>query len=148
MTGEGRVLFVFYPVLYASAFTLDFCWESWHGLLYQAHQGLPALVYVPMMVQMALLDALAIVGMHLFTSLFARTIFWRPKGRLLAVFCIAGAVPAWAVEYVSVNQLHLWSYTAAMPMLFMVGLSPLLQLPLTGLAALLVARASAGHDPS
>jgi len=139
---------VFYPVLYASAFALDFCWESWHGLLYQAHQALPASVYVPMMVQMALLDALSIIGMHLVTALFARTLAWKLDGRLLGVFCLAGIIPAWTVEYVSVNQLHLWAYTADMPTLFRVGLSPLIQLPLTGLAALFVARAASGCDRS
>ncbi len=146
MNVEAKRLLAFYPVLYVSAFSLNFCWESWHGLLYVAHQGLPASVYVPMMVQMALLDAISVIGMHLFTAFFARKFVWRPAGRHLVVFCLAGALPAWAVEFASVNLLHLWSYTGAMPMLFRVGMSPLLQLPLTGLAGIVVARAVAGYD--
>jgi hypothetical protein len=146
MTVDAKRLLAFYPVLYVSAFTLNFCWESWHGLLYEAHQELAASVYVPMMVRMALLDAISVIGMHLFTTLFARKLVWRPSGRSLVVFCLAGALPAWAVEFVSVNLLHLWSYTSAMPMLFRVGMSPLLQLPLTGVAGVVVARAVAGYD--
>jgi hypothetical protein len=146
MTAETKRGLAFCPLLYVSAFTLNFCWESWHGLLYEAHQELTASVYVPMMARMALFDAISVIGMHLFTAMFARKFLWRPSGRNLIVFCLAGALPAWAVEYVSVNLLHLWSYTTAMPVLFRVGLSPLLQLPLTGVAGIVVARAVAGYD--
>jgi hypothetical protein len=142
----GLRLHVFYPVLMASAFLLDFCWESWHGLLYRAHQELPALVYVPMMVQMALVDALAITGMQLFVALFAKDFLWRCSIRNVALFCAVGALPAWGVEYTAVSRLHLWAYTPLMPTLFGVGLSPLLQLPLTGLAAIIAARAAAGSE--
>jgi hypothetical protein len=148
MTGESKRRLAFYPLLYASALVLNFCWESWHGLLYDAHQELPASVYVPMMVQMALLDALSVTGLQLFTALFAKVLVWRPDRKLLAIFFLAGALPAWTVEYVSVHVLHLWSYTPDMPMLFRVGLSPLLQLPLTGIAGVLTARAIAGFDRS
>ena len=139
----GRRPYLFYTVLYASAFVLDFCWESWHGLLYKAHQELPASVYVPMMVQMALLDALSIVGMQLCTALFARSLVWRLSGVNVILFSLAGLLPAGIIEYISVFRLHLWLYTPAMPTVFGVGLTPLLQLPLTGLVALLVARAVA-----
>lgn len=136
MKEATRQRIVFFTVLYLGAFLLNFFWECGQGLLYKAHQDFPARVYVPMMVQMALLDALSITGLYLFTSIFARSLVWRPGARNLAVFSLSGAVCAWAVEYASVNLLHAWSYTAGMPMLFMVGLFPLLQLPLTGISAL------------
>ncbi|NTV02903.1 MAG: hypothetical protein HGB04_09025 [Chlorobiaceae bacterium] len=138
-----RRLHVLYPVLFASAFLLNFCWESWHGLLYRAHQELPAFTYVPMMAQMALADALAVTGMQLSVALFARDFRWRLSARNISLFCIVGAVPAWAVEYAAVSRMHFWSYTPSMPTLFGVGLSPLVQLPLTGLVAVMAARAAA-----
>ncbi|NTU67661.1 MAG: hypothetical protein HGB02_02140 [Chlorobiaceae bacterium] len=145
MTG-GRRLHILYPVLLASAFLLNFCWESWHGLLYRAHQDIPASLYVPMMTQMALLDALAVAGMQLCTALFARDLRWGFSTRNVALFCVAGALPAWAVEYVAVVRLHLWAYTLDMPTLFGVGLAPLLQMPLTGLLSLLLAHAAVGPE--
>lgn len=148
MTGESKRRIAFYPLLYSSAFVLNFCWESWHGLLYHGHQELPASVYVPMMVQMALFDALSITGLQLFTALIARSLFWRVNRKSLAIFFLAGALPSWVVEYFAVYVLHLWSYTPDMPMLFRVGLSPVLQLPLTGIAAIVAARAVAGLDRS
>jgi hypothetical protein len=148
MKRESRQMAVFFLSMYAAAFFLNFCWESWHGLWYQAHRGLPAGSYVPMMVRMALLDAAAVVAMYLFTALLSRRIDWLPDARSIALFCLAGAVPASAVEYVAVVRLHAWAYLSTMPTLFGVGLSPLLQLPLTGLAGLLAARGIAGilHD--
>jgi hypothetical protein len=148
MTGEARRRAIFFPVLFASAFVLNFCWESWHGLLYAAHQTIPAMSYVPMMVQMSLLDALSVVGMQLFTALFARALVWSPDLRSVTVFFLAGMIPAGGVEYVSVNILHAWSYTPEMPTLFRVGLSPLLQLPLTGLAGVFLSRPFSGYGRS
>jgi hypothetical protein len=144
MNGDSLHRIVFFTVLYLSAFLLNFFWESGQGLLYIAHQEFAARVYVPMMVQMSLLDALSITGLYLLTSLVARSLVWRIDVRNLALFSLSGAVAAWSVEYVSVNLLHIWAYTSAMPMLFMVGLSPLLQLSLTGLLSIFVARGSAG----
>jgi hypothetical protein len=144
MNGDARHHIVFFTVLYLSAFLLNFFWESGQGLLYIAHQEFAARVYVPMMAQMSLLDALSITGLYLLTSLFARSLVWRPDVRNLALFSLSGAFGAWSVEYVSVNFLHIWAYTSGMPMLFMVGLSPLLQLSITGLVSIFIARGSAG----
>ncbi len=148
MKRESRQMAAFFPLMYTAAFLFNFCWESWHGLFYQAHQGLPASSYVPMMVQMALLDAAAVVAMYLFTALLSRRIDWLPDARSIALFCLAGVLPASVVEYVAVVRLHAWAYLSTMPTLFGVGLSPLLQLPLTGLAGILTARGLAGirHD--
>jgi hypothetical protein len=145
MKRETRQRIVYFLVFYLCAFLLNFFWESGQGLLYRAHQEFAARVYVPMMVQMSLLDALSITGLYLFTSLFARSLVWRLDGRNLVVFSLSGLIAAWSVEYVSVNLLHIWAYTASMPVLFMVGLSPLLQLFLTGLVSVFIARSSAGY---
>lgn len=148
MNVRVRQLAAFFLTLYASAFALNFFWESWHGLLYDAHAAIPASSYVPMMIRMALLDALSILGMQLFTALVTRKLFWSPDPGRLAVFCLAGMLPAWIVEYVSVNLLHAWAYTPDMPTLFRVGLTPLLQLPLTGIAGIVIGRAVAGSARS
>lgn len=144
MTTRFRTQAAFFLLLYASAFLLNFCWECWHGLWYEAHREIAARVYVPMMLQMALLDAAAVIGMHLFTAMLSRKLDWQPGPGTIALFCLAGALPAWLVEYVAVARLHAWAYLPSMPTLFGVGLSPLLQLPLTGLAGVLAARAATG----
>jgi len=135
---------LFFAMLYASAFVLNFCWESWQGVLYGAHQALAASVYVPMMVNMSLLDALSVIGLYLFTALFIRSVVWPVGTRALFIFSLSGVASSWMVEYLYVYILHAWSYTPAMPLLFGVGLTPLLQIAATGLVAVFTARAAAG----
>ncbi len=142
----GRRTYLFYPVLIVSGYLLNFCWESVHGLLYRAHQELPASVYVPMMAQAALLDALWITGMQLCVALYARSRSWGFSVRSVLLFSAAGMLPAMAVEYVAVFRLHLWAYAGPMPTLFGIGVSPLLQMPITGFAAVAAARAAAGSE--
>ncbi|NTU57319.1 MAG: hypothetical protein HGB00_00135 [Chlorobiaceae bacterium] len=146
MNGHTKQRIVFFSLFYLCSFLLNFLWESGQGVLYTAHQELAAREYVPMMVQMALLDALSLTGIYLFTSFCARSLLWPPHIRNIAVFSFAGLVSAWTVEYISVNLLRAWSYTPDMPLLFMVGLGPLLQLAVTGLAAIFMARRQAGFS--
>ena len=128
-----------------TAFFINFCWESLHGLLYKAHTGLPASDYVPMMLFMAALDSLGIIGLYCFTALVARRWFWELGLFNSLCFFLSGLVSAYAVEYVSIFMLHIWQYNSSMPMLFGVGLFPLFQLSLTGLLSVFVARKVAGE---
>lgn len=139
MTGRRVDLLLFFAALYASAFVLNFCWESMHGLLYRDHQELAASVYVPMMARMAGVDALSVVGVYLFTALLSGALVWKPGWQTFLVFFLVAIIPSWAVEYVAVTILAIWSYTSAMPVLLTVGLTPLLQIPLTGLLSVLIA---------
>lgn len=130
--------------LFLSAFLLNFFWESAHGLLFAGHQEMSAERYVPMMVQMALIDALSLTAFYLLTALVARSFFWFPRGRNLILFIFLCLFGAWATEYGFVHLLHTWAYTTAMPLVFGVGLSPLLQPACTGLPAVLTARGLTG----
>lgn len=51
-----------------------------------------------------------------------------------------GVVPAAIIEYRKVFVFKEWSYTPLMPTLFGIGLSPLVQLSVTGLAAFWLTR--------
>jgi hypothetical protein len=139
MTGERRQYQLFFALLYFQAFVFNFCWESLHGMLYEGHQSLAASVYVPMMLRMALFDALAITGLYLLTSLFSGTLVWSPGRKNSAVFFLAAIVASYAVEYFSVHIFYAWAYGELMPILFGVGLAPLLQLSLTGLLSVIFA---------
>jgi hypothetical protein len=139
MAFNRKQLVFFFASFFAAAFVLNFCWESWHGLLYKDHKALAASRYVPMMVRMAFMDALSVIGIYLFTSLFSGRVVWYPGERTLVYFLLAGTVPAYLVEYYAVNVLFAWAYTPSMPLVFRVGLTPLVQLPLTGLLSLMIA---------
>ena len=131
---------LFFITLALTAFLANFCWESLHGLLYKGHPGMAASDYVPMMLSMAAMDTLGIIGLYCFTALAARRWLWRLGYYNSLIFFLSGVCSAYAVEYVSIYILHLWQYGPSMPMLFGVGIFPLLQLSLTGLLSVFIAR--------
>jgi hypothetical protein len=143
-SGGSKRKAAFAASLFLVAFMTNFFWESAHGLLYAGNREMPAAIYVPKIGQAALLDALSLLGLYLLTALISRRFIWRPAGTSLAVFTLSALCGAWVVEYVAVSVLHAWAYTPAMPQVFGAGVSPLLQLPLTGLAALFAARRLTG----
>jgi hypothetical protein len=130
----------FFAALSATAFPLNFCWESLNGLLYKAHPAMAAGNYVPMMVFMAAMDTLGITALYALTALLVRVWFWEPDFRSSSIFFLAGLVAAYTIEYISLYVLHLWHYLPGMPLVFGVGLFPLFQLSLTGLCSVFMAR--------
>jgi hypothetical protein len=142
---SGKKGSIFFTALAAAAFLVNFCWESLQGLLYEAHPGMAASDYVPMMFFMSLMDTLGVIALYCLTALFSRKWFWSNDVRNSSFFFFSALVAAFAVEYVALFMLHLWQYRSSMPSLFGVGLFPLLQLSLTGLFSVFVARHGAGN---
>ncbi len=140
--GPRRV--IFFAALAVTAFLLNYCWESLHGLLYNAHPEMAAMDYVPMMLFMASMDTLGIIALYALTAIAGRTWFWNSGLRNNTIFFLFGIVAAYVVEYITLYKLHLWQYGPSMPILFGVGLSPLFQLSLSGLFSIYVARLVAG----
>ena len=145
MEESGRERAIFFAALAAAVFFVNFCWESLQGLFYVAHSTMVASDYVPMMLFMALMDTLGVMALYFLTALFSRKWFWSPDLRNSSFFFLSALVAAFAVEYVALFILHLWQYRSSMPRIFGVGLFPLLQLSLTGLFSVFVARHSAGN---
>ncbi len=129
----------FFAALWTTAFFLNFFWESLHGLLYRDHPAMAASGYVPMMVEMAVYDAFAVSGIYLLVSLLCRTLLWKITIRNVAVFAFAAFCAAFSTEYTALHFLHAWFYLPSMPTVFGVGLPPLFQLAVTGIAAIPVA---------
>ncbi|MGB8247748.1 MAG: hypothetical protein WCE98_07030 [Chlorobium sp.] len=126
----------FFASLWTAAFFLNFFWESLHGLLYLDHPAMAAAGYVPMMLEMAVYDAFAVSGIYLLVSLLCRTLLWKITIRNVAVFAFAALCAAFSTEYTALHLLHAWFYLPSMPTVFGVGLPPLLQLAVTGVAAI------------
>jgi len=144
MENNSKNKVLFFCTLDATAFLVNFCWESLHGLLYHAHPDMPAAVYVPMMLSMAAMDTFSITALYCVTALVFRTWFWVPGLNNSLLFFMLGLIAAYAVEYVSIFIFNLWQYQSSMPVVFGVGLFPLFQLSFTGLFSVFVARKVAG----
>jgi len=135
----------FFAALWTAAFFLNFFWESLHGLLYRDHPGTAASGYVPMMLEMAVYDAFAVSGLYLLVSLLCRTLLWKITFRNGTVFVVAALCAAFSTEYAALHILHAWRYLPSMPTVFGVGLLPLVQLAVTGVAAILAASRLSAH---
>ncbi|MEK7068068.1 MAG: hypothetical protein AAB956_03660 [Patescibacteria group bacterium] len=123
------------------AFVSNFIWESWHAsYLYASHTF--NLSFWPLMAYAASVDTLLLLGIFFSGVLIWRNFWWFRRdalsGRLYVIF--AGIIVAAIIEYKAVYIFHQWIYSPMMPTIFGLGLSPLLQLALTGLLSKSVVR--------
>jgi len=128
--------------LAVSAYLLNFFWESLHAVNLYQNLDIAASNYLPLMLYVSTVDSLLIFVMYLTVSLIWRDIFWLRKvnTKQLLTFAGTGIIIAAIIEYHALFVAHKWSYSTAMPTLFGIGLSPLLQLAVTGILALYIAR--------
>jgi len=129
----------FFVVLVVVSFLTNFFWESLHGLLYKANPGMAAEDYVPKILLAAVMDTFGIIILYCLTAIVFRTWFWKLGLYNGLFFSLSSLAVAYIVESIALFELHLWQYRPSMPLVFGIGLSPLLQLSLTGLFSVFVA---------
>ena len=123
-------LFKKHSCIFLTALTLNLIWEFSHYRLYidtSTIQGSPHLLIA------SLFDALFILGIFSVISLKHRSLNWIRKPSKMdygAVLFMAFLI-AILIEIVNLH-LGRWSYTDAMPTLLGIGVSPLVQLAVTG----------------
>lgn len=126
------------------AFVSNFIWESWHAsYLYAAHTF--NLSFWPLMAYAASIDMLLLLGIFCGGALvWKERWFARDNRKDIALqhfyIMIVGVIVAALVEYKAVYVFHQWIYSNMMPTIFGLGLSPLVQLALTGLLSVSIAR--------
>jgi hypothetical protein len=143
------------PILFSIAgilgfsFLLNFLWESLHGYSLYLDHIIASDKYVRMMVYMSFMDAITILAMYLVCAFFIKDILWlnNMNHKRVSIFFILGLFVAVAAEYWAVYVTHEWLYNENMPVILGIGLSPLVQLSLTGgLAIWLTQRISYGGE--
>jgi len=109
------------------AFVLHYAWESVHLPLYTNYGTLGGLL--PIQLYAALGDVLYTLLVFAGVALIKRDAGWmrRARGGDYVLLSLLGLCIAALVEY-KATLLHLWEYTPAMPTVFGLGLSPLLQM--------------------
>lgn len=125
---------IFFIKLFITAFLINFFWEAWHSELYTTCHRMKYTERMRLLTLMSLKDAFWIcvffggtVAIFGTTDMFSNT--------LHAVIFLALTLGfSFIDEYVSVCMRR-WEYAGAMPTLLGVGLTPLLELAVTGLLA-------------
>ncbi|MCA9399524.1 MAG: hypothetical protein KC618_07235 [Candidatus Omnitrophica bacterium] len=142
-----QILFFFAGII-GFSFLLNFLWESLHAYsLYEDHV-IGSDEYIKMMVHMSLGDAITIFVIYLFVSTLNKNIFWLKdmNKKTIVLFFIFGLIAAVAAEYWAVYIKKLWIYNDNMPVLFGIGLSPMVQLSVTGLAAIWIVKRMSSEE--
>jgi len=142
--GKFLELAVLLLMIFGFAFPLNFLWEALHAVYLYQRQDFQALTYVPMLLYVSTMDGLIIEALYLFLAAASRCLFWiipLLKRHQLAFACGGCAVAA-VIEYRAVFVDHRWAYGPAMPTVFGIGLSPLIQLGVTGLLSIWLTRAA------
>ncbi len=106
-------------------------WEYVQLPLYEGGPGLPTSI----MLRATTIDAVLIVAVAAFSLLAQRRSQLSPW-----LLLIVGLLATAAFIEVRAALTERWSYTEAMPTIGVIGVSPLLQLPLTGALAVAVAQ--------
>lgn len=130
----GSILFF----IFGFSFLFNFLWETLHAVyLYQRHD-FDASKYVPMLLYVSSVDSSIVLSLYLGVSIMWLNLFWIKlfMKRQILLFAIIGVVVAAAIEYLSVFYYHKWMYTESMPTVFGIGVSPLVQLSITGFSAI------------
>ena len=123
--------------IFIFTYMVNFIWESLHGVFLYEDHDFKAMTYVPMVSYVSLIDGFLILGIYLFVAVLWRDVAWIQKMNWKQIFTVlvAGFLLAAAIEYRKVIVTRTWSYNRLMPTFFGLGLSPLLQLSMTGLWA-------------
>ena len=132
-----KILFVL-ALIFMFAYLLNFSWEAFHAVYLYAEHNVPAEVYVSMLHYVSTMDSLVILSMYLLLSWFYKSYLWITaiKARAGVTFFFMGLVVAVIIEYRAVYIYERWSYNLKMPTIYGIGLSPLVQLSITGLISL------------
>lgn len=115
---------------------INLVWEVAHSPLYETALAMPVKQYSPMILEMSLKDGLWITLFYaISTILFKNADILKNRTQLWAFVIMALTFSFWD-EKISLT-LGRWEYAEAMPTLFEIGLTPLLELAVTGVLTLL-----------
>lgn len=124
------------------SFFLNFLWEALHAVyLYQRHD-FDASNYVPMLLYVSSVDSLIIICLYIGVSITRMNFFWLKffMKREMFIFAGIGILVAAGIEILSVFYYQRWAYKELMPTIFGIGISPLIQLSITGLISVWLTR--------
>jgi len=125
-------------IICMTALILNIIWEFSHYSLYVDLSGIPA---YPHLILASFTDMFIILGIVIIVSVINKELKWIEKTSLKNYFfvIVLGLVIAVIIEEINLN-LGRWQYTSSMPVIFGIGLSPLVQIAVTGVLSIILTR--------
>jgi len=118
--------------IFLVAFFVNLLWEVCHSQLYETCLRLPLKDYIPLITKASLNDGFFVVLFYWITTLFFKNANILENHAQLLFFLLIGLIFAYIDEKVSLKLMR-WQYSGAMPTILGVGITPLLEISLTGL---------------
>lgn len=109
------------------SFLLHFVWEMLQIPLYAGMVDARHLDATLMCLQATLGDVVIALGAYAAAAISARAWHWRTTRARMATYLIIGLVITVIMEMLNVHVWRRWAYSPAMPILFGMSVSPLLQ---------------------
>ena len=124
--------------IFLIGFVLNLIWEYLHYPLYNDLSGIPSNLHLW---QATFFDALSILTTTLLISLKNSNLSWIKKSKTTD-YILTIIIPLTITIITEIINLNLgrWKYKSSMPTIFGLGLSPLIQLPLTTTISLFLVR--------
>ena len=119
------------------SFILNLLWEIPHSYLYKTTLKMPWKSKLPLLTKMSFRDSIEITAFYLLTFLIFKNVDITQNTPQLATFVIFALLFSFFDEKISLKMKR-WTYDSKMPLLFGVGLAPLLELAITGLLTFLI----------
>lgn len=124
-------------VLLVIAFMQNFLWEALHAVFLYANHDFAASKYIIMLLYVSAVDAVMILFLYFLNAIFFKELFWIKKlnSKKIYAYSLLGLIIATIIE-LRAFSLNRWEYTSLMPTLFGLGISPIVQLSVTGVISI------------
>lgn len=118
-----------FALVFLAGFSTNLIWENLQAPLYQGYESF--ITHFLFCLGASIIDGVVIVAFYLIISLVRNNFVWLVEMRTTDVFLLftLGAVTAFAFEKWAISS-GWWDYNQNMPIIFGVGLTPLIQLPI------------------
>ncbi len=134
-------------VVFITAYCLNFIWETYHATFLFKDHNVPSPEYVIMMTYVSVMDSFIVSGIFILTTILFRYVsYFEKHWRNFFTIFICGLVYGYFNELLNIYYLQRWVYNQDMPIILGVGLSPLLQLPITAVLSIFVAKRIIGDS--
>ena len=128
--------------LFVISYVINLAWEFFHSFLYNIPYHMGGFDYLMMLMKATFGDAVIILAIYLIISASSKDFLWikNPNKKQMFFIIAAGFLVAVLIEVRALYFTGKWSYNEYMPAIFTIGLTPLIQLSLTALISIWVAR--------
>lgn len=116
-------------------FFINLLYEMLHSVLYKTCLKAPLNKYIYLMLKASLFDGLSISLIYLASYMFFKNISPFENYMQISLIILISIIFAYMWELHAVNNKR-WEYTNKMPIILGVGLTPLVQLAITGILAI------------